>query len=240
MTVARVLDVDHAEMARRPEQALRGLGVLDGDDAVGDLDQRAGEMTRLDAIGREGGQIFAGAAEIEQEIDADIVAEERKQPDGGPVALLVATATARPGKRRVNLIQDLHQHAGHGHQDEIAIDDMAELVRDHGALLVLGQELEDALGDHDPGVGAQQAVGKGGRVAVGDEADLRRREAIVAGDLMDELVDAGITLLDRGVVEEFELIEPAQRQVGQPRADQPDHQIDDHGQHDGDGQIYLA
>lgn len=69
--IARILDVDHAEMARRPEQALGRFGVLDGDDAVGDLDQRAGEMARLDLVGREGvGQIFAGAAEIEQEIDA--------------------------------------------------------------------------------------------------------------------------------------------------------------------------
>jgi hypothetical protein len=39
-----VLDVDHAEMARAPEQALRRLGVLDRNDAIGDLDQRAREM----------------------------------------------------------------------------------------------------------------------------------------------------------------------------------------------------
>ena len=144
------------------------------------------------------------------------------------------------GELRVDLIEDLHQHAGHGHQDEIAIDDVAELVRDHGALLLLAQELEDALGDHDARIRAQQAVGEGGRVAVGDEADPGRLEAIVAGHLMDELVNAGIALLDRRVVEELELIEPAERQVGEPRADQPDEEIDDHGERDGDGEIDLA
>ena len=112
--------------------------------------------------------------------------------------------------------------------------------RDHGALLVLAQELENALGDHDPRIGAQQAIGEGGRVAVGDEADPRRLEAIVVGDLVDELVDAGIALFDGSVVEELELVEPAQGQVGEPRADQPDQQIDHHGQRDGEGQIDLA
>lgn len=55
-----------------------------------------------------------------------------------------------------------------------------------------------------------------------------------------ELVNAGIALLDRGVVKELELVEPSQRQVGEPRADQPDQEIDDHGQRYGDGQIDLA
>ena len=73
---------------------------------------------------------------------------------------------------------------------------MAELMRHHGALLLLAQELEDALGDHDARIPAQQAIGEGGRVAVGDEADPGRGEAIVAGHLMDELVNAGIALLD--------------------------------------------
>ena len=86
---------------------------------------------------------------------------------------------------------------------------MAELVRDDGALLVLVEELEDAVGDDDARIGAQQAVGEGGRVAVGDEADARRSEAIVVGHLVDELVDAGIALLDRGVVEKLEAIEPS-------------------------------
>jgi hypothetical protein len=40
-------------MPRRPEQALRGLGILDGDDAVGDLDERAGQMPGLDLVGGE-------------------------------------------------------------------------------------------------------------------------------------------------------------------------------------------
>ena len=64
----------------------------------------------------------------------------------------------------------------------------AELVGDHGALLVGGQELENALGDHDPRIGAQQTIGEGGRVAVGDETDPWRLETIGVGDLMDELV----------------------------------------------------
>ena len=64
----------------------------------------------------------------------------------------------------------------------------AELVGDHGALLVGGQELENALGDHDPRIGPQQAIGEGGRVAVGDETDPWRLETIGVGDLMDELV----------------------------------------------------
>ena len=91
--IARVLDVDHAEMPRAPEQALRRLGILDRDDAVGDLDERAGQMPGLDAVGGEGiGQIFARAAEIEQEIDADIVADQRDEADHGELVALLARA----------------------------------------------------------------------------------------------------------------------------------------------------
>jgi hypothetical protein len=42
-------------------------------------------------------------------------------------------------ERRVDLIANLHQHAGHRHQDKIAIDDVAKLVADDRALLVLAQ-----------------------------------------------------------------------------------------------------
>jgi hypothetical protein len=82
-------------MARAPEQALRRLGILDRHNAVGDLDQGARKVLGLDARSREGvGEIFAGAAEIEQEIDADIVADECGEPDDRALALLVATAVA--------------------------------------------------------------------------------------------------------------------------------------------------
>ena len=240
--VARVLHVDHAEMPRRAQQALRRLGILDRDDAIGDLDQGAGEMPGLDAAGGEGiGEIFARAAEIKQEIDADIVADQRDDADHRELVALLARARAlRAGEHRIELVEDLHQHAGHGHQDEIAIDDMAELMRHDGALLLVAEELENALRHHDARIGAQQAIGEGGGVAVGDEADPGRGEAIVVGHLMDELVNAGIALLDRGVVEEFEAVEPTERQVRQPRADQPDQQIDDDGEPDGDGEIDLA
>ena len=83
---------------------------------------------------------------------------------------------------------------------------MAELMRHDGALLLLAEELENALRHHDARIGAQQAIGEGGRVAVGNEADPRRGEAIVVGHLMDELVNARIALPDRGVVEELELL----------------------------------
>src|SRR3990172_7521068 len=87
-------------MPRRPEQALRGLGILDGDDAVGDLDERAGQMPGLDLVGGEGiGQIFARAAEIEQEIDADIVDDQRGEPDQW-ARVLLAAAAATPRQRR--------------------------------------------------------------------------------------------------------------------------------------------
>ena len=113
-------------------------------------------------------------------------------------------------------------------------------MRHDGALLLLAEKLENALRHHDARIGAQQAIGEGGGVAVGNEADPRRGEAIVVGHLMDELVNAGIALLDRGVVEEFEPVEPTERQVRQPRADQPDQQIDDDGEPDGEGEIDLA
>jgi len=105
-------------------------------------------------------------------------------------------------------------------------------VREHGALLVGAQEIEDALGDHDAGVPAQQPVGEGGRVAVGDEADPGRGEAVFVGHLMNELVHGGIALLHRSIVEELEAVEPAEREIREPRADQPDHEIDDDRQHD--------
>jgi hypothetical protein len=48
---------------------------------------------------------------------------------------------------------------------------------------------------------------------------------------------AGIALLHRGVVEEDELVEPAERDIREPRADQPDDEIDDDGQRDGDAEM---
>lgn len=71
-------------------------------------------MPRLDAVGGERiGQIFARAAEIEQEINADVVADQRHEAnDGELVALLARACPLRPGEHRVDLIEDLHQHAG--------------------------------------------------------------------------------------------------------------------------------
>ena len=68
-------------------------------------------------------------------------------------------------------------------------------MADHRALLVLAEELEDALGDVDTRVLAEQPIGEGGRVAVGDEADARRLETVLVGDLMDQLMHAGMTPL---------------------------------------------
>jgi hypothetical protein len=68
----------------------------------------------------------------------------------------------------------------------------------------------------DARIGAERPVREGGRVAVGDEADPRRFEALLVGHLMNELVHAGIALLHGGIVEELEAIEPAQREVREP------------------------
>jgi hypothetical protein len=113
-------------------------------------------------------------------------------------------------------------------------------MRHDGAGFILAQELEQALGHHDAGVPAQQAIGEGRRIAVGDEADARRREPVILRHLMDQLMHAGIALFHRGIVEESELVEPSQRQVRQPRADQPDEQIDDDGEDDGDAKVDFA
>ena len=226
-------------MARAAQQALRRFGVLHLDDAVGDLHQRRCEVPGLDASRREGiGEIFARAAEIEQEVDADIVEDQRRNADDGALALLVAVVGA--DQRRIDLVEDLHQHPRHGHQDKIAIDDVTELMRHHGTRLILAQEFEQAFGHHDAGVRAQQAVGEGRRIAVRDEADARRLEAVVGGHLVDELMHAGIARLHRVVVEEDELVEPAERDIREPRADQPDDEIDDDGEHDGNAEIDLA
>ena len=76
-------------------------------------------------------------------------------------------------------------------------------MADHRALLVLAEELEDALGDVDTRVLAEQPIGEGGRVAVGDEADARRLETVLVGDLMDQLMHAGITPLGLRILQEF-------------------------------------
>ena len=89
-------------------------------------------------------------------------------------------------------------------------------MRHDGALFLLAEELENPLSDHDARIGPHRAIGEGGRVAVGDEADARRGEAIVLGHLVDELVNAGIAL-DRVVVEKLELIEPSEGEVREPR-----------------------
>jgi hypothetical protein len=117
---------------------------------------------------------------------------------------------------------------------------MAELVTHDRALLVLAQELENTLRHDDAGVRAKQPISEGGRIPVWDEADAGRAEAVVVGHLMHELMHRGIAHFDRGVVEELKLVEPAQRQVGQPRANQPDEKIDDDGEDDCRGQIDLA
>ncbi len=41
----------------------------------------------------------------------------------------------------------------HGHQDEIAVDDVAELMRHDGALFLLAEELENPPSDHDERIG---------------------------------------------------------------------------------------
>ena len=76
-------------------------------------------------------------------------------------------------------------------------------MADHRALLVLAEELEDALGDVDTRVLAEQPIGEGGRVAVGDEADARRLETVLVGDLMDQLMHVGITPLGLRILQEF-------------------------------------
>src|SRR5262245_7502728 len=44
---------------------------------------------------------------------------------------------------------------------------------------------------------------------------------------MRQLMDAGIALLNHSIVEKFELVEPAEREVREPRADQPNDEVDD-------------
>jgi hypothetical protein len=91
--------------------------------------------------------------------------------------------------------------------------DMTELVADDRALLILVEKLEDALRDDDAGIGTQKAIGEGRRIAILDEADPRRLETILISDLVDELVHVRVALLHRRVVEKFETVEPAKRNV---------------------------
>ncbi len=113
-------------------------------------------------------------------------------------------------------------------------------MRDDGALLVLVQELEDAVGDDDARVRAQQAVGEGGRVAIGDKSQARRRETILVRNLVHECMHPRKAPLDIGVVEKCQLVEPAQRDVADPRADEPDHAVDDDGQRDGEAEVDVV
>ena len=239
--VAGILHVDDAHVPRALQQALRGLGVLDLDDAVGDLDQRAREVAPFDALGGEGvSEIFARAAEIVEQEDADVVHGERGEPDDDDAAVLLVAARARAAHRRgVDLVEDLHEGAGSGHDDEIAVDDVAELVRDNRSCFVLVQELEDAFGQHDARIGAQQPVGERGRVAVGDDADARCGEAVLVGNGVRHLVHGRVLGLHGRVVEPGELVEPAQREVRDPRAHEPDHGINDDRQRDREREIDL-
>jgi hypothetical protein len=61
---------------------------------------------------------------------------------------------------------------------------------------------------------------------IGDEADARRRKAIVPGHLMDQSMHPGIALPHRHVVEADELVGLSKRHIREPRANQPDDEID--------------
>ena len=161
-------------------------------------------------------------------------------PTSGLPALVLAAAAARADRRRVDLVEDLHQRAGGRHDDEVAVDDVAELMGDDGALLVLVQELEDAVGDDDARVRAQQAVGEGGGVAIGDKSQARDTEHVLVRNLVHEGMHPRKAPLDIGVVEKCQLVEPAQRPVAYPRADEPDDAVDDDGQRDGKAEIDVV
>jgi len=82
-------------------------------DAIGDLHQGARQMLRLDSARRETvSEIFARAAEKQQKIEADIVADQRREPDHCRATLLVVLGARHC---RIDLIEDLHQHSRHRH-----------------------------------------------------------------------------------------------------------------------------
>ena len=158
-----------------------------------------------------------------------------------PPFFLLPLERAERVERGVDLIEDLHQRAGRRHDDEVAVDDVAELVRDDGLLLVLVEELEDAFGDDDARVGAQQAVGEGGRVAVGDKSDARRAEAVLVGDGMHRAgARPGSAPCTSASSRKASLLNQRSDRSRDPRADEPDHRVDDDGERDGEREIDLA
>ncbi len=229
--MARILDVDDAQVTRAGEKVARGLCVGGLGYAVGDLDERVAEMAGFDVLGGETvGEVFARAAQVEHHIHADGVEHVGDDADDDELIALLAAAGrlgAREGGK--DLIQHLHQHAGDRHDEEVAIDDVAQLVGDDRARLVLVEEFEDAVGQHDAGVGAQQAVGEGGRIAVRDDADGRRLEAVFLGDVVDDGVHVRMLGRKSRIIEKRELVDPPQHQVRQPWADEKQDEIDDGG-----------
>ena len=88
--------------------------------------------------------------------------------------------------------------------------DVAEFVRDDGVDLVLVKELEDALGQDDPRIAAAAPVGECGGIAVADDADARRLEAVLCRHPLQQRVHRRIALGDGRCVEELHAVEPAQ------------------------------
>ncbi len=132
--VAGILDVDDAQVPRAGEKVARGLGVGRLGYAVGDLDQRVAEVAGLDMLGGEAvGEILARAAQIEQHIDADGVEHVGDDADDDEADCPSCCRWTWRAEGGEDLIQHLHQHAGHRHDQEVAVDDVAQLVGDDRA-----------------------------------------------------------------------------------------------------------
>jgi hypothetical protein len=131
-------------------------------------------------------------------VRAEQVHHIRGDADGGEGVLdfRISAAGFRLCEARVDDVEHLHEGARDRHDEEVAIDDVAQLMGDDGAGLFFVQEFEDAVGQHDARAGPEDAVGESRGIAVGDDADRGRREAVFAGDVVDDAVDVRIAHLE--------------------------------------------
>ena len=194
--------------------------------SVADLHQRRGQRVGVarHPAGEPVGVILAAPAEPEDDVLTGDV--EHIRPDGhrDPVPVVLPPAARLHGRPVGEVEQERHE-LDDRHQQHVPVLAVADLVR-HDALDLRGlEQVEDALGDHDPHVVGMVPVGEGIRRTVVDQAEPGHAHVLLGGHPGDELAQVLGQLVGR---DPRELVDPPQRQVHQPGAE---HELEDDDPH---------
>ncbi len=184
--------------------------------SVADLDQGRGQRARVagHVAGEAVGIILTAAAEPEDDILARDVEDIRPDRYGDPVGV-VFTAAARLQGRAIEEVEQERHKLDDRHEQHVPVLAVADLVGDDALDLFRLEQVEDALGDHDPHIVGMMPVGKGVGCTIVDQPEPGHLHVLLAGHPRHEIAEVIRELVDR---DPRKLVDPPQRQVHEPRA----------------------